>query len=90
MNNISDLENRLNIIENIKESDFSPIRPNVYEIDIPDEVKKNTPTGTNYLDEQKTYSEKKYEKIFEKLEDKLSEKQKTDIEEYIDMYRNSK
>jgi hypothetical protein len=39
-------------VKELQESDFEQGTRNLYEVEVPDEKKTNTPTGTNYIDER--------------------------------------
>ena len=51
------------VLENMKESDFESPKRNLYELDIPDSVKKDTPTGSNYIEEDAEIAKPQYMKI---------------------------
>ena len=62
------------ILKNLKESDFEKIKNrNLYNVEIPDPIKKDTPTWSNYLDEHGDISVDKAYEIFQKVYDKLNE-----------------
>jgi hypothetical protein len=42
----------------------------LYEIDVPDPIKKDTPTGKNYWEEGGTITNKQFSKIADKLKEK--------------------
>ena len=47
-----------------------PKNKHLYEVDIPDPIKKDTPTGSNYFEEWDTISSKAWKKIADKLREK--------------------
>lgn len=55
--------------DELKKSDFSKVKQsrNLYSVEIPDPVKKDTPTGSNYLEEWKKLTEKQWNKFREEL-----------------------
>ena len=59
-------QKRLEALNNFKEEDFILWEPthNVYEVEIPDAKKANTPTWSNYFEEWEVYSETVVDKIF--------------------------
>lgn len=68
--NIEDVENIVNrtkilidIMNKIDENDFS--NRNLYEVEIPDPIKKDTPTWSNYLEEDKYYSKAEVKKFLD-------------------------
>ena len=62
----------LNVLDNLDSDDFWSDR-NLYNVEIPDPIKKDTPTWSNYLDEHGDISVDKAYEIFQKVYDKLNE-----------------
>lgn len=57
------------VIDDMKESDFTlGNNRNLYEVEIPDPIKKDTPTGSNYLEEDSKIWESARNKIADALE----------------------
>ena len=73
-------------LEKIKKSDFEWIDRNLYEIDIPDPVKKNTPTGKNYLDEWKIIRKWQVDKFLNVAKEKLKSDEYNKLKDYIDKW----
>jgi hypothetical protein len=44
-------QEKIDLINSIKKEDFIEVWQNLYEVEIPDPVKRDTPTWSNYLDE---------------------------------------
>lgn len=55
-------------VDKIKEVDL-PKNRNLYEVEIPDPIKKNTPTWSNYFEEDGVYGRNELDKIIKALED---------------------
>lgn len=73
-------EENLKSIESLKESDFSKQNRNVYDIDIPDPKKADTPTWKNYIEED--------EKIWKSALNKMVDWFRKDWWEVEDSYGN--
>jgi len=73
-------------LEKIKKSDFEWIDRNLYEIDIPDPVKKNTPTGRNYLDEWKIIRKWQVDKFLNVAKEKLKSDEYNKLKDYVDKW----
>lgn len=64
----------LKMLDKMKEEDFvNKGGRNLYRLEIPDPVKRNTPTGSNYIEESKWVSETLYNKIHKLLWEKYPE-----------------
>lgn len=71
------INKEIDFLKNIKESDIAKEKRNLYEVEIPDPIKKDTPTGKNYWEEDGALSERtinKFRKIFKEHWDELLEK----------------
>lgn len=66
-------EKRKEVADSLKPEDFKIPNRNFYEIDIPDPIKTDTPTWSNYLDENKKITPKQYEKFKISLKDYIKE-----------------
>jgi hypothetical protein len=60
----------INKVNNLQEREFEKARKNLYEVEIPDEKKTNTPTGSNYLNNDATYKTDVLDDIKQKLQEK--------------------
>jgi len=60
-------EDLYNAVDRLKEEDFSKQNRNLYELDIPDPVKRDTPTWTNYWEEDGEISKAELKKINNEL-----------------------
>jgi hypothetical protein len=76
----------IDIMNKIDENDFS--NRNLYEVEIPDPIKKDTPTGSNYLEEDKYYSKAEVKKFLDLMKNIDSEWLKDTKESRIyDLYK---
>jgi len=48
---IEKYKKKIDIIDGMKEKDFTRTDRNIYNLEIPDPIKKDTPTGSNYIEE---------------------------------------
>lgn len=61
------IERGLKFLDEIKESDFEYQNKNLYEVEIPDPVKSNTPTWSNYLEKEWSIKKDALNKIYDEL-----------------------
>ena len=66
---ISEERGHIDMLKSLKESDFSKSNRNLYEVEIPDPVKKDTPTWSNYFDEESFVDNKAIDKIVNKVKE---------------------
>jgi hypothetical protein len=76
---IEKYKKKIDIIDNMKESDFAWTDRNLYGVEIPDPKKADTPTWKNYLDEEYTLNEKEANRMADAI-DKYAEKNKNSFE----------
>ena len=77
---IEKYKKKIDIINNMKESDFTWTNRNLYGVEIPDPAKANTPTWKNYLEEDwkiiKSQMDKIYDEVVKEYEKKKQWKAK--------------
>lgn len=61
------IERGIKFLDGIKESDFEYQNKNLYEVEIPDPVKSNTPTWSNYLEKEWSIKKDALNKIYDEL-----------------------
>lgn len=61
------IERGIKFLDEIKESDFEYQNKNLYEVEIPDPVKSNTPTWSNYLEKEWSIKKDALNKIYDEL-----------------------
>ncbi len=61
------IDRGLKFLDEIKESDFEYQNKNLYEVEIPDPVKANTPTWSNYLEKEWAIKKDALNKVYEEL-----------------------
>ena len=61
------IERGIKFLDEIKESDFEYQNKNLYEVEIPDPVKSNTPTWNNYLEKEWSIKKDALNKIYDEL-----------------------
>ena len=61
------IERGIKFLDEIKESDFEDQNKNLYEVEIPDPVKSNTPTWSNYLEKEWSIKKDALNKIYDEL-----------------------
>ena len=61
------IERGIKFLDEIKESDFEYQNKNLYEVEIPDPVKSNTPTWSNYLEKEWSIKKDALNKIYNEL-----------------------
>ena len=61
-------QEKIDLINSIKKEDFIEVWQNLYEVEIPDPIKKDTPTWSNYLEEDGKIWESARNKIADALE----------------------
>ena len=79
---IKQRERKLRDIEKLNETDFTKKISNLYDLEIPDPVKRDTPTGSNYLEEEGKITRPQLDKIVKALE---SYKQEKEVEKGADL-----
>ena len=61
------INKEIDFLKNIKESDIAKEKRNLYEVEIPDPIKKDTPTWSNYWEENRKLTNDEFEKIISEL-----------------------
>lgn len=70
---------KLNSLENMDVDDFTNKWSNLYEVEIPDPIKKDTPTGSNYLEEWVRNTDPDFREKFIKPEQ---------VDKFVDLLKN--
>lgn len=70
---------KLNTLENMDVDDFTNKWSNLYEVEIPDPIKKDTPTGSNYLEEWVRNTDPDFREKFIKPEQ---------VDKFVDLLKN--
>jgi len=81
---VKQINKSLDYLSKLNESDFVKNNGNLYEVEIPDTVKVETPTGSNYLEESWKIKSKAVDRIVKKLKEWLSEEKLAELDELID------
>jgi hypothetical protein len=68
----------------LKKEDFAREGWYLYEVDVPDPIKKNTPTGKNYWEEQKVLPWSQVDKIMSKAKKVFTQEQYKEFEQMVD------
>lgn len=91
---VKEFKKQMELLDEMKEEDFTEWKKNLYQVEIPDPIKADTPTGSNYLEEwatlkkseinklKKAYKEIKWEEL-----DMLSSYRDKHID-WVDVYRS--
>lgn len=73
------INKEIDFLKNIKESDIAKEKRNLYEVEIPDRVKADTPTWSNYLEEDGILTDKEIRKFRNTLKRKW-------LKAYVNMF----
>ena len=94
-NYVKEENENIKILKSFNEKDFEIWKKNLYEVEIPDPIKKDTPTGSNYFEEDSFVENNAVDKIVKAVKDSWLEVWEREwnwkwIDKMVDSYNTEK